>query len=105
MVENRIELAKRKGKEFEVRCEKCGHFNNVHVDDVKAINDFSVKIIGLISIIVAIVLTKLFWDLGFIAAASFTIPLLLISTVNKNQSNKIKQFNMLYYDSKRIKKI
>jgi uncharacterized Zn finger protein len=27
MVENRIDLAKRKGKEFELRCKSCGHYN------------------------------------------------------------------------------
>jgi Fe-S-cluster-containing hydrogenase component 2 len=48
MVENRIDLAKRKGKEFELRCKSCGHYNHVHVDDVKAIDGLSVKLVWII---------------------------------------------------------
>jgi uncharacterized protein (DUF983 family) len=104
MVENRIDLAKRKGKEFELRCKSCGHYNHVHVDDVKAIDGLSVKLVGLFSIIVAIVLTVFFWQFGYIALASFTIPILITTTVNKNQRTKINQFNLMYYDSQRLRK-
>lgn len=105
MVENRIDLAKRKkGKEFEYRCEKCGHLNIIHVDDVKAVEGLSVKLVGLFSILVAIALTIFFWNFGFIALASFTIPILITTTVNKNQRTKINQFNLMYYDSNRLRK-
>ncbi|MBN2486325.1 MAG: hypothetical protein JXB34_10165 [Bacteroidales bacterium] len=104
MIENRIELARKKGKEFELRCEKCGRKNDVHVDDVQAVDGLWVKIVGLFSILAAVLLTIFFWGFGFIALASFTIPILIVTTVNQNQRTKIKQFNLMYYDSKRPRK-
>lgn len=104
MIDNRIELAKKKGMEFELRCEKCGQQNKVHVDDIKAVEGLTTKLVGIVSIFLAIVLTRVFWKYGFIASASFAIPILLITSVRKNQHMKIKQFNLLKYDSKRLKK-
>lgn len=99
---NRIDLAKKKGSEFELRCEKCGQSNQLHIDDVKAVNDFTVPVIGGISVILAIFLTIWFWDWGFISTASFVIPVLLTVTTRQNQRSKINQFNRLYYNSKRL---
>ena len=104
MIDTRLELARKKGKEFETRCEKCGNRNNVHVDDVKAVDGLWVKLVGVFSVIVAIILTIFFWHFGFIALASFSIPILITTTVSVNQRTKIKQFNLMYYDSKRLRK-
>ena len=102
MIENRIELAKKRGVELELCCEKCGQQNKVHVDDIKAIEGLTVKLVGVASILLGIVLTIIFWKYGFIASASFAIPIVLITSVRKNQQMKIKQFNLLKYDSKRL---
>lgn len=104
MVDNRIELAKQKGETFETRCSKCGYRNSIHVDDVKAVNGTLIKLVGIISIVIAIALTLLFWHYGFIAFVSFSIPALMITTVHQTQSAKIKQFNLLKYNSSRSRK-
>lgn len=103
MVENRIELARKKGWNFEVRCEKCGQRNTVHVDDVKAVNDLTVPLVGIFSLFLAVFITIWLWNWGFISVVSFSIPILLSVTTRKNQSIRINQFNQLYYDSKRLR--
>ncbi len=104
MVDNRIELARQKGEVFERRCPKCGYRNTIHVDDVKAVNGALLKLVGIISIVIALALTFLFWQYGFIAFVSFSIPALMITTVHQTQSAKIKQFNLLKYNSNRTRK-
>jgi hypothetical protein len=57
--------------------------------------------VGGISFLLAVVLTSMFWYYGYIAAASFTIPILLSATVSQNQRNHVLVFNDMYYNSKK----
>ena len=102
MISDRIELARKQGKEFEVRCMNCGQRKVTHVDDVKATKDLTIPLISIVSILLAVFLTIWFWNWGFISTASFIIPLLLISTTSKNERTKISLFNQMYYDSGRL---
>jgi len=102
-IENRLDLAHKLGKEFTVTCKKCGLPFKAHVDNVKAYNDLRVPIIGGFSLIVAIGLTILLWDFGFISTATIAIPIIMATTTRNNQRTKIQLFNQLYYDSKRLR--
>jgi len=101
---DRIELAKSKGVESELQCKRCNKRSITHVDDIKAVEDYTVQIIGALSFIPALALTYLLWNFGFIAGASISIPIIAGSTTKHNQRTKINQFNFLYYDSKRFRR-
>jgi hypothetical protein len=102
MVSNRIDLAKSKGEEFEERCRNCGHRNNIYVDEVVAIkNDRLIYLVGGISFLLAIAITYFFWHYGFIATASFSIPILLSVTINQNERTNVRVFNDLFFNSKK----
>lgn len=101
LVGDRLELARKKGVAFESRCQKCGSNHKVHVDDVEAENDLTILIAGIASAILGIFLTTWFWEKGFIAVASFSIPILVTSGIANHERNKIKAFNFGKYDSKR----
>lgn len=101
-VANRIDLAKEKGEEFEQRCPKCGHRNEIYVDDVIAEKNMTlIYIIGGISFLLAIGLTYFFWHYGFIATVSISIPILLSVTINQSERSKVRVFNDMYYNSKK----
>ena len=101
LVGDRLELARKKGVEFESRCQKCGSNHKVHVDDVEAENDLTILIAGIASAILGIFLTTWFWEKGFIAVASFSVPILVTAGIANHERNKIKAFNFGKYDSKR----
>ena len=100
---DRIELAKAKGVEFEIGCKKCHKATLTHVDDIKAVEDKTVLIIGVLSFLPALALTYLFLSYGFIAFATISIPIIAGASARQNQRTKINQFNLLYYDSKRLR--
>ena len=75
-----------------------------HVDDIKAVEDYTVPIIGALSFIPALALTYFLWNYGFIAGASVSIPIIAGSTTRHNRRTKINRFNLLHYDSKRFRK-
>ncbi|TAJ13483.1 hypothetical protein DMA11_08700 [Marinilabiliaceae bacterium JC017] len=102
-IENRLDLAKENGKEFELRCPHCQGRFRVHVDDVVAENDLTVPIIGGISFIAAVFLTLYFLEMGFIAYATLALPVIAAGSARQNQRNRINQFNQLHYDSKRFR--
>lgn len=100
-VDNRNDLAQKKGKEFYTRCPHCGAENHIHVDDVYATDDRTSIYIGIISILISIFLSFIFWKTRYIFILVLLLPLISTSTVSKNQRNKIKTFNEQYYDSTR----
>lgn len=99
---DRIEMAKKKGPQFDLRCKQCGSNNLVHVDDVVAENDFTILIVALISIAAGVFLTLFFWEKGFIAAISFMLPVIAVGAIAKQERTKIQIFNFGKYDSKRM---
>lgn len=103
-IETRIDLAKKKGKEFEIKCKNCGLPFTTHVDDIKAGNDLRIPIVGFLSVLLAVFLTALLWDFGFISAATIAIPIFITTTIRNNQRLKINQFNQMYYEFNRFKK-
>jgi hypothetical protein len=100
---DRIEMAKKKGPEFELRCKQCGSNNLVHVDDVVAENDFTILIVAILSIAAGIFLTFFFWEKGFIATISFMLPVIAVGAIAKLERTKIKIFNFGKYDSKHVR--
>lgn len=105
MVSNRIDLSKAKGEEFNLNCPHCHHLNEVYVDEVNAIKNVTLFIIvSVSSFVLALVLSiVLFQYYGIIATASFGIPILLSVSILQYERNKIKEFNGLYYNSKKMK--
>lgn len=101
LIGDRLELARKKGVEFESGCQKCGSNLKIHVDDVEAENDFTILIAGVVSVMLGIFLTMWFWEKGFIAVASFSIPIVVTAGIANHERNKIKAFNFGKYDSKR----
>jgi transcription elongation factor Elf1 len=101
LVSDRVDMAKKKGAEFDLRCNKCGMMHKIHVDDVAAEHDFTVLIAGIIFTLVGILATSWLWNKGFIAVASFAILFFGTAAVMNHERNKIKLFNFGKYDSKR----
>ncbi len=100
---DRLELAKAKGTEFSCQCPRCNKRINAHVDDVKAITDKTVAIIGCLAFIPALITTYLLWNVGFIAYATIAFPIIASASARQNQRTKINRFNLMYYDSKRFR--
>ena len=85
LVDDRIGLAQNKGNEFENTCSHCGHTDKIHVDKVFAVENFIVPIIGLFSVIGALIITILLWDYGFVSTLSFAFPIVAVTSARKNQ--------------------
>ena len=102
--DTRIDLAKSKGEELKKECKKCAHINNIHVDDVIAVKTNIIIITAISTSILAIILTILLWDYGYISLITISIPFTLTASAKKYQQNKILQFNLLFYNSKRKQK-
>ncbi|WP_430814448.1 hypothetical protein [Carboxylicivirga sp. RSCT41] len=100
-IADRIDLAKAKGKEFDVSCKRCNKITKIHVDDVKAVADKTVAITGLIAFFPALTASYFLFQYGFIAYATIALPVIASSSARHNQRTKINQFNLLHYDSKR----
>ena len=96
-VETRLDLAKRDGAQFELRCTACGERMNIHVDDVVATQSKRPIIItSFILILFAASLTFWLWEYGLFAFASFGIPIITIAKTRKMQQYKEQAFNELY---------
>jgi hypothetical protein len=98
---DRIEMAKKKGVRFDLRCKQCGSNNLVHVDDVMAENDLTIPLVAIISILASALLTWLIWDKGFIEKLSLFLPFIAVAAITKQERTKIQIFNFAKYDSKR----
>jgi len=103
LVGDRLDLAKAKGKVFEMRCSNCQNRLNVDVDDVIADSDYTVPIVSGLSLIGAVVVILFFWDVGIFAFFTLSLPIIVASSAHQNQRVKIRLFNDLYYDSKRLR--
>jgi len=101
--DTRIDLAKSKGETFKKECTKCAHINNIHVDDVIAVKTNIIIITAISTSILSIILTILLWDYGYISLITISIPFTLTASAKKYEKNKILQFNMLFYNSRRNK--
>ncbi len=100
---DRLELAKAKGTEIPCQCPRCNKHFKAHVDDVRAEHDKTVAIIGVLSLIPAIILTYLLLNIGFIAFVTLAFPIIATTSARQSQRTKINRFNLMYYDSKRLR--
>ncbi len=103
LVEDRLELAEAKGKQFEMQCKNCHKQLMVDVDDVIAEGDLSALLWGSLSLLAAAIAIFYFWDVGISAFFTLAIPLVVVVSSYDNQRAKIRLFNDLYYDSKRLR--
>jgi len=72
--EDRGQLQIKKGNEISFTCESCHKKEKIHINKIYAEPS---KIIYLAAIIVSILVTVLFWNLGFIITLSFGLPMLI----------------------------
>lgn len=83
----RPELAHKMGEKFQVNCPDCGINNERHPNDIRAKVDPNIILIGIgIGAVASFVLIFYF---GFIALATFLIPLLIY----QGQENSATAFN------------
>jgi len=71
MAMTRPDLAMDKGEEFNLNCKSCGVNSIVHVNQVKVSSSPIPIVIG---VIVSLILTLVLLRVGWIAAATFVIP-------------------------------
>ncbi len=83
MATDRVELEKEMGENFQLNCSDCGKNQSIHINQVKAKPN---KYITLLGVILGIALTVLFWNFGFIAFASFGIPILILRSQQKSSA-------------------
>ena len=69
---NRYELQLELGDEINNRCNFCGTIEKRHINRLSADLDYSVFFI---SLIVSILLTTLFWNVGFVAIFTLMLPI------------------------------
>ncbi len=100
---DRLELAKSKGTEIPCQCPRCNYRFDAHVDDVRAEHDNTVTIIGILTLIPAIAFTYILWNVGFIAYLTLAFPIIATTSARQSQRTKINRFNLMYYDSKRLR--
>lgn len=85
---NRFDLKHEIGEEINERCKHCGTYTKRHINRLHADRNNYVIIA---SFFVAILLTILFWDFGFISTLSFTMPISFWTHEHKKSSNFNKQ--------------
>jgi hypothetical protein len=83
---NRYDLKHEIGEEINERCKHCGSYTKRHINRLHAVANFKIIIGG---ILLAAVVTLIFWDLGYISTLSATIPIGIWAYENK----KISVFN------------
>lgn len=83
----RPDLQMQKGDEIKVNCQNCGKMEKKHVNEVRAIPNNTIILIGVIIGVFSAIFLWLFY--GGIASVSFIIPLLFW----QQQSNASKSFN------------
>lgn len=85
---NRFDLNHEIGEEINERCKHCGTYTKRHINRLHADTNNYVIIM---SFFVAVLLTILFWDFGFISALSFTMPISFWAHEHKKASDFNKQ--------------
>ncbi len=85
--ETRIDLKmKLNSDSVRVNCRKCGKMDKKHINRIDAVVDYKVNLIGLL---LGIISTVLVWQIGFIAAFTFVIPIFFW----RHEMEKTSRFN------------
>ena len=101
--DDRVELAKDKGKQFDLSCKNCQSTNEYHVDEFSAERSRVAEIIaGLILIIGTPLIIWLTLDFisrltrsyaFFLVAGVFLIPIAVYGIILKNDRTRVRAFN------------
>ncbi|SFZ91836.1 hypothetical protein SAMN05428642_102375 [Flaviramulus basaltis] len=86
---NRYDLKEEIGDEINERCKHCGNHTKRHINRLHAGPNYLIIVTG---VILAIIFTILFWDLGFITTLSGTAPIALLVKEKKKQVLLIKYY-------------
>lgn len=85
---NRYDLKQEIGLEINERCKKCGNHTKRHINRLHAAPNY-INILG--GGVLSIIITILFWDLGFISSLSFSLPI----TIGMIENKKASAFNKI----------
>ena len=80
MATDRVELEKDRGETFRVSCDHCHESKTIHVNDIKAKPNAIVTGIGVAAGVGSAVAL---WNLGFIAAISGSLPIIIYAAQRK----------------------
>lgn len=85
---NRFDLKEEIGEEMRDRCKHCGNDTKRHINRLHAEPNYFIVLGG---IVLAVIITILLWDLGFVSTLSGTIPIAIWMNENKKASafNKV----------------
>jgi hypothetical protein len=83
-----LDLKEEIGEEMNQRCKHCGNHTKRHINRLHAEPNY-VLILG--GIVVAVIFTIVFWDLGFVTTLSGSFPIAIWMSENKKSSafNKV----------------
>lgn len=103
VVDNRIDLEKIKGTPFQLRCIACNTISGYHVNEVKAIESKSIKLIALFIFVVGTLLMVALMVGGFLGLGSFydvltgtslpLFPVFIYIVLIKGEQKKVLLFN------------
>lgn len=101
---DRVELSKKMGRTFQMKCGSCNSANVYSVNDVKATAskffDLLFLIMLIVSGIIGYILFVHYWDtsiyLFYIIPMAVAIPGLIFFSLSKVQNNKIRTFNSYF---------
>ncbi|WP_396600911.1 hypothetical protein [Algibacter sp. R77976] len=80
---NRFDLKEEIGLEINERCKHCGNHTKRHINRLHAGPNYKIIAGG---VILAVLFTVLFWDLGFITTLSGTVPIAIWMSEEKRAS-------------------
>ena len=85
--ETRVDLKMKLNRdEVRVNCGKCGKLDKKHINRIDAVVDPKVTAIGLL---LGVISTVLVWQIGFVAALTFAIPIFFW----RHEMEKTSRFN------------
>lgn len=85
---NRFDLKQEIGIEINERCKHCGNHTKRHINRLHAESNYVIIIGGML---LAVIFTILFWDLGFITTLSGSVPI----AIWMNEEKKASAFNKI----------
>lgn len=91
----RPEMIQEMGETFPLKCTHCNVKNTYHVNDVQAYNTISfTTIIGFIAIMIILLITAAFWQLGFITNIGLIIGAIVLAGLNTGRTtSNVRAFN------------
>jgi len=102
-VSDRLQLARKKGENIEIKCKTCGQTNKYHVDDIKADNNKALTIFNSVIFLLGTpLLVYIIWrNIGQAnypyAVAGLLggglIPIYIYITISKSQRDRQNMFN------------